>query len=278
MKVSVDELKDRIIKEHNKVREDPKSYITLLKNHLGLIKDNVLIIPEELKLKLIEGEKSYNDAIQFLEKQDPIKPLVHSEEISKAANDHAVEIGSNGTFTHESLDGKNTAERIEKYIEWDGACCESIEFGNRSAENIIISLLVDDGIDHRPHRINMFSKELAYFGIGVSEHKTYGVVTVINYVAGVRTEGKVSFDYENFKYEIRGNVRGGAKSIEEKNEGEGETPNPYKKDDVDAPNGTLSVQITKKIKKVDDKEINVTKKMYRLENGTYHIVEVEEQS
>ena len=283
MKLNLIELRSGIVSEHNKLRTNPKSYITLLQNHLAQIKDNILTIPNELKLKLIEGESSYNEAISFLQNLNiTLKPMEHNNEISEAANDHATDIGSNGLFSHESSDGKNTAERIEKYIEWDGACCESIEFGNRSAESIIISLLVDDGIEHRPHRKNIFSEELKYFGVGVSEHRTYGVVTVIDYLAGIREEdGKVNFDYENFKYDIRGNVSPIKKlkkaPINEKLEGD-ENRNPFQLDDPDAPNDTISVQIFKKSKKRGDVSVHVTKKMYKLENGTYHIVEVEEQT
>jgi len=279
MKVNLSELKSKLIEEHNKLRQEPKSYINLLKKHLEQIKDNTLTIPNEIKMKLSEGESSYYDAISFLQNQNSCKPMEYNDQISLAATDHAVDIGSNGFFSHDSSDGKNTAERIEKYIEWDGACCESIEFGNRSAENILISLLVDDGIEHRPHRKNMFSEELNYFGVGVSEHKTYGVVTVIDYLAGIRIEGKVNFDYDAFKYEIRDNIVPKIKKQEDdgivKTE---EAKNPFQTDDPDAPNGTISVQIFKKIKKDGERSVNVTKKMYKLENGTYHIVEVEEQT
>ncbi len=274
MKVNINDLKENLITEHNKLRTDPKSYIPLLEKHLEYInKDNVLVIPNEIKLKLIEGASTYNNAIEFLKNQANMATMEHNEQISQASLDHAVDIGSNGLFTHEGSDGRNTADRIEKYIEWDGACCESIEFGNRTAENVLISLLIDDGIEHRPHRKNIFSEELKFFGVGVSEHKTYGVVTVINYLAGIRVDGKVDFDYENFKYEVRDNVPKIEKKVDDD-----EAKNPYQVDDPDAPNGTTSVQIFKKTKKDGEKVVNITKKMYKLENGTYHIVEVEEQT
>jgi len=277
MKINLTELKTNLINEHNKIRQEPKSYIKLLLSQLEQIQDNILTIPNEVKIKLLEGKSAYQNAISFLENQNSLGPIEHNEQLSHASNDHAVDIGSNGLFTHESSDGKNTAERIEKYIEWDGACCESIEFGNRSAENIMISLLVDDGIEHRPHRNNIFSEELKFFGVGVSEHKTYGVVTVINYVAGLRLEGKLNFDYDNFKYAIRENVPHNNVKPEEKDINS-DAKNPFQVDDPDAPNGTVSVQIFKKTKRDGEKQVNVTKKMYKLENGTYHIVEVEEQT
>ena len=53
---------------------------------------------------------------------------------------------------HEGSDGKNISERIEKYCQWDGAIAENLDFGFKSAENIMINLLVDDGVKARYQR------------------------------------------------------------------------------------------------------------------------------
>jgi hypothetical protein len=50
-------------------------------------------------------------------------------------------------------------------------------------------------------RKNIFSNEAKYIGVAVGEHKETGVVTVIDYVGGLREKGKPYFDYKNFKYQ-----------------------------------------------------------------------------
>ena len=39
----------------------------------------------------------------------------------KHERDHAKDLGSKGLSSHEGSDGNGLSERIEKYVEWDGA-------------------------------------------------------------------------------------------------------------------------------------------------------------
>ena len=50
----------------------------------------------------------------------------------------------------------------------------------------------------------------------------------------------------------------------------------YQLQDTDAPDGTTSMKITKQCRLFEGKKNKVTKKYYSLENGTHHVVEVEE--
>ena len=82
------------------------------------------------------------------------------------------------------------SDRIEKYTEWDDSCAESIDLGFKTADNIILNLLIDDGSEGRNQRINLFSTKYKYIGIGCAYHKTYNHCSVFVYSKSLRDLGQ----------------------------------------------------------------------------------------
>ena len=105
--------------------------------------------------------------MQFLKNMNPLPPLKYSEEISKACRDHIYDIGPNGLITHEGSDGSNITDRIEKYCEWDGIVAENLDFGFRIGENVVMNMIIDDGVKEKNQRKNIFNKEFNYIGVGL---------------------------------------------------------------------------------------------------------------
>jgi hypothetical protein len=207
------------------------------------------------------------EAISFLQNQKPVPELIFNEHLSQACADHVKDIGSKGLVTHESSDGKNVSERIEQHCEWDGACGESIDFGSRTGVDIILSFLVDDGLEKRPQRKHLFNENFKYIGIAVGEHKEYEIVAVLNYCSGIREKGKPFYNLGEYKYEYP----------ETNNSNTNKKPKTaFQLEDPDAPDNTVSVRITRNNKLYDGKYIKITKKYYTLEDGSQHIVEIED--
>ena len=267
MSINYDELRQNIIKEHNLLLSDPQSYIPIIDRYITYFKGDVLYLLNQQGIKTKEGITAFNNAREFLVNIKPSEPLKYDERLFNAANDHLKDIGSKGILSHEGTDGSSVSDRIERYSEWEGLCVENIEFGGKTAVDIIISLLVDDGFIERPHRKNMFSKEVKYFGIAVGDHKESGVVTIIKYVGSVRDREKPFFDYKNYKYQYPILNEKLIKST---------LKNSFQYDDEDAPDGTISVKITKHEKHYDGKKLWITKKIYSLSNGSQEIVEIED--
>jgi uncharacterized protein YkwD len=46
--------------------------------------------------------------------------------------------------------------RVEKYGSWSGSIAENIDMGNSNSVDIVIALIVDDGVPTRGHRNNIF--------------------------------------------------------------------------------------------------------------------------
>lgn len=267
MATNFEELKNSILKEHNKIRTNPQSYISIIEEYLTYFKDDVLFKPGETPIQTNEGKSAFLEAISFLKAQKPIREISLNEDLSKAANDHVQDIGPKGLVTHESSQGKNLSERIENYSEWEGICAESIDFGSKTGIDIILSFLIDDGLEGRPQRKHIFNEELKFVGISVGEHKEYETVAVLNYCSNLREKGKPFYSYGDYKYDYQNKNTA-------KNEKKVKTA--FQLEDADAPDNTVSVRITKNAKLYDGKYIKITKKYYTLEDGTQHIVEIED--
>jgi uncharacterized protein YkwD len=255
-----------VLEEHNRVRTNPQSYIELLEQHQTYFKGDVLHKPGEIAVQTHEGLSAVENAILFLKQQEPVGPLELDENLCRAADDHVQDIGPKGLVSHDSSDGKNVSDRIERYCEWEVSCGENIDFGAKNAQNIIINLIVDDGYESRAHRRHLFNPNYKFVGISVGDHKEYELFTVIDYVGGVRSLGTPYYDYKNFKFEYPKNLEDGNKKPK----------SPFQLDDPDAPELTVAVKIVKSTKLYSGRLHKITKKFYTLQDGTIHIVEVED--
>ena len=305
-------LKNEIIKEHNRIRTNPKSYIPILEKYIKWFHGNILEKPgADCGIETIEGISAYKEAINFLKTQKPIKEMIFDEEISRASQDHANDIGSTGSTDHRGSDGNTNDDRISRYIEWDITISENIDFGAVSGEEVMVSLLVDDGVDDRAHRSTMFNTKVKYFGVGVAEHKEYEVCTVIDYVGDIIsyvdkkknqakkvkdnpiTPMKVIKALQNAKNEADRKKEIGTKAINNmlmhakkkemaklgkdvKNMKLNEDEDDPFKDDPDAPEGCVSCKTKITKKKIGKKLITTTEKTYTLEDGSEEVVTLEE--
>lgn len=270
-------LRDQILIEHNRIRVDPKSYIPLVRNQMKLLSDKILKRPDEIPIETNEGAAAYEEAIEFLKKQRPIESLTYDERLAKACRDHAEDLGSKGAVSHESSNGKGVSERIEQYCEWEECCAENLDFGTRTGVDVIISLLVDDGVPDRGHRLNMFKTDIKYIGIATAVHREYETVHVINYTGGIRELGKPFFDPKTYKYEYPKELGSALDDEKPKQDQKAKKPKTsFQLQDEDAPDGTTGVKVEKKINLYEGKVRRTTKKVYTLEGGKQHIVEIED--
>lgn len=294
-------LKNEIITEQNRLRTNPKSYIPKLEKCIKCFKGNVYEKPgTDIGIETTEGPMAYQEAINFLKTQKPIRSLTYDEEISKASQSHAKDIGETGGTDYIGSDGLSNSDRVGKFVNWDANICESIDFGGVTGEEVMISFLVDDGVSDRSHRGSIFNTKLNYFGVGVAKHKEYEICSVIDYVGEIVSyvdeskNGYVRKPSPLKKSLLRGELSSGAintllmqakkkemikneQSAKQEKGGaeEEEEDNPFK-DDPDAPEGCISCKKKVSKKKVGKTTIVTTEKTYTLEDGTEEVVTLEE--
>ena len=254
--------------ELNKLRQNPKSYIPLIEAEMKTIKRNNVLNRKDynLQIQTQEGKAAYEEAILFLKKQKPVPALKKENKLSYAAQDLVKDIGERGVVTHQDKEGQYTSERIEKYCEWDYCANEVIEVSSKNPQDILISLLVDDGVRNRADRNALFKNIYKYVGIACGPHSEYEIVTVLVFAGGIRQKGTLFYQLSS-KYELR-NYNDDDYRCDEKN--------PYLINDPDAVNNTVGLRIIKTRKYLGNKKIIITKKIYKLEDGTQHVVELEE--
>ena len=265
-KTDYEELEKEIFYIHNDLRQNPQSFIPKLKDCLKYFSNKIYHPPGEDPIQTYEGADAIDEAIQFLKTQKPVNELEYNDNIALACKDHVNDIGTKGLTTHEGSDEKNISDRIEKYCEWDGATSESIDFGFKIAENIILNLLIDDGVKDRYQRLNLFNDKFKYIGIGAGPHREYTHCVVIGYAMHVRALGTEPRNMYEYIQEYIQNTKDKKKKAN----------NPFQEEDPDAPDNTVSVQIIKNKKIVGGKLKKITKKIFLLSNGAEHIIEVEE--
>ena len=263
--IDLKQLSEELFKEHNNLRKNPQSYIERLTKIENYYKDKIFRHPNEIPIETYEGPEGVKNAIAFLKNQPPVKELIYSESLSKSALDHANDIGKQGLHNHEGSNGSLLSDRIEKYTEWDGAIAESLQFCYKYAENIIISLIIDDGSTEKHQRENLFNEEFQYIGIGCAKHKTFKLCTVFNYAKNLYPIGqeppeKIEYDQNYLQ-----------------NKKNDKDLNPFQLDDPYAPDNTIGVKIVKIKKNFGDGEHNITRKIFSLEDGKKHIVDYEER-
>ena len=281
-----EEIEKEIFKCHNEIRANPSSYITKLKDIIPYFKDEIYYHPLEGAITTHEGVDAIEDAIQFLKSMNPVEELIYSEEISKACRDHIWDIGPKGLIDHIGSDGSNITDRIEKYCEWDEMVAENLDFGFEDGSNIIMNMIIDDGVKERCQRKNIFNKDFKYIGIGVGPHKTFGIGVVIGYANNIRKIGTEPEDVtqwiNRFYKKERRDDDGERNNLSDDNFNFNNNYyepyhffNDYKFIDPDAPDSSILVNITKNIKTINEEKKIFTKKTFLLKNGIHHIIEIE---
>ncbi len=176
-------------KAQNQVRSNPQSFIPKLEAMLPLFQGDVYRQPGKIALRTNEGPSAVKECIDYLRNAKPVHELIFNDGMSQACTDHANDIGPKNMVAHSGTDGSSFSKRLERYGDWTGTVGENCEFGGETGEEIIINLMVDDGVSNRGHRKNMFSPDFKYVGIACGYHGAYDHCTVLDYAAGYGPKG-----------------------------------------------------------------------------------------
>ena len=253
--------------ELNNLRKNPKSYIPLIELEMkSLKKSNILKKRDSnLQIQTVEGKDAYIEAINFLQNQEGVPPVKEESRLNSAALDLVKDIGTRGVVSHQDQYGQYVSERIEKYCEWDYSASEVIEVSSKNPQDILISLIVDDGLKNRPDRMTLFNPAYNFVGISCGMHSEYEIVTVIVFTGSIRQKGTLFYQLGS-NFELRNQY----------DDYEGNYENPYLINDPDAPDKSTGLRIVKCKKNLGNKKIIVTKKFYTIDNGNEYVVELEE--
>jgi uncharacterized protein YkwD len=183
-------LEHAVVYEINLARTAPQDYASLLEPYKKYYDKKLLRLPAETPILTKEGVEAMIEAIRFLHSMKSISPLTPSKGMSWGARDHVKDQGSSGSSQHKGSDGSQPWDRVNRYGTWEKSIGENIAYGSDKARDIVLSLIIDDGVPGRGHRKNIFTPDFRVIGVAFGRHATYRTVCVITLAGGYREKGE----------------------------------------------------------------------------------------
>jgi len=125
------------------------------------------------KIELVNEDKTsgnYKSLIKTLNTMAPVSALTFDKKAFESATCFAKEQSISGEIGH---DRKN----CKSYFY--GECCS---YGMSTGKNIIVQLLIDEGVESLGHRKICLSSGYSAVGIAFNKHKTYGFCCVLDFI------------------------------------------------------------------------------------------------
>ncbi len=161
---------EAVVREMNLARQQPAHYAAILEDRRATYRGK-------------EGSRALEEAIRFLRSTPARNPLVFSRGMARAAADHCAEQAGGG-MSHRGRGGSTTGDRLNRYGKWSGRWGENLSCGRTSAREIVVALIIDDGLPSRKHRANIFHPEFNYAGAAIGRHARYRTICSMEFAGG----------------------------------------------------------------------------------------------
>jgi uncharacterized protein YkwD len=162
---ALSELEMSIVSEINQVRNNPQSFIAYLEEYKKYLIGKMLSLPNKPKMVMIEGLPAVEDAIIDLKKLSKQNSFAVSNGLSKVARYQLLDLQENPSLKHFGKDGSTLDVRMSRVGFSGGAIAENISHRVEAAREVILAMIIDDGVKSRSHRKNIFSPTFKLFGI-----------------------------------------------------------------------------------------------------------------
>ncbi|MBE7411121.1 MAG: CAP domain-containing protein [Leptospiraceae bacterium] len=180
-------LEKEVLDEINLLRQNPPKYSEILVEYKKYFDGKLIRVPGKIAIRTNEGISAVDEAIRELKKAESLETLQYSKGLSLASKSHVNDTGPKGSVGHTGTDGSTPSSRMNRFGKWDLLSAENISYGYNVARDVLIQLIVDDGVPSRGHRLNLLKKGIHYAGVGCGDHKMYKSMCVMNF-AGKYTE------------------------------------------------------------------------------------------
>lgn len=163
----------------NAARTDPQAYAERVRRFRQVYRDGRIEYPGEIPVETQEGVAAVDEAIAFLERQEPRGPVTRSEALDRAATMHVEDQGRSGGDGHAGSDGSSPFDRMRRTGRWY-AMGEAIAYGPHRPEDIVMQLIIDDGVPDRGHRTTLFNPTYQLVGVACGPHPRWRTICVFN--------------------------------------------------------------------------------------------------
>jgi uncharacterized protein YkwD len=183
-------IEKEVVLEINRFRTNPVKYAN---NYIAPLakyyKNKLLNYPDDkTTIQTREGVKALRECVRELQNATQKSILYPSRTLTKSANDLQKHQARTGRTGHVGNNNSTLKERIERYGKWQIQIAENIAYGNTSARQIVVFLLIDDGVKKRGHRKSLLNPNLKMVGVSFGKHPVYGTMCVMDFAGGIENE------------------------------------------------------------------------------------------
>ncbi|WP_224981360.1 CAP domain-containing protein [Geomonas agri] len=173
------DLAQQILAETNAARQHPQRYAQYIRDFKKYFIGKAYRLPGSLNMVMTsEGKGALNEAAQFLSRQRPLPALSWSPGLAKAAADLVREQTVSGETGHDERG--DMKKRIARYGSWRSSFGENISYGPDTARQVVMGLIIDDGVPDRGHRKNIFDRSFGTMGAACGPHPRYRTICVMD--------------------------------------------------------------------------------------------------
>jgi len=164
--------------------EDEKEIIILVNK----VRTNPPLFAKTYMENIKDRGPYYRECYDQLLVWKPQAILKPSKALHLAAKDHATDMGETGATGHKSSKGEDSATRVKRYGDFKGIYngpWETCSYGYSKPLDIVLQLLVDDGVESRGHRLALMESAVHFMGTSIKPHKTYRFNCVIDFADSI---------------------------------------------------------------------------------------------
>lgn len=178
-----------VIKEINLARTHPQKYQNKIEEQKKYLRGKIMIVPNQPRFLTFEGAAVMNEAIRYLGKVSGLKPFIFSKGLSHAARHQLKDLKENPDLGHTGKDGSHFSQRMAKFGKV-GKAGENITYTDKTPEQVVLRMLIDDGVEPRNHRKNVLSMYFTKIGVACGEGKKSGFICVVIFAERFETTNK----------------------------------------------------------------------------------------
>jgi uncharacterized protein YkwD len=169
------DVNDAVLAEINFARANPQAYARALLDQP--------VSDWERGLAEHTDRAAYAEAVAFLLRQAPLRPLRADDRLAAAALEHVAAQGAAGQVGHAGPGGEAFDARLRRHGVEARMWGENIAYGPARPSDVVRELIIDSGVPDRGHRRNIFYADFAAAGVSCGPHRDYAAMCVMDFAA-----------------------------------------------------------------------------------------------
>lgn len=184
-------LEEEVLREINFARTRPSEYAAHLEQLRPRFAGREYRRPGRPGLLTAEGTAALDEAIGFLRALKPVPALTLSRGMCSGARELVKDQAGTDATGHKAADGSFCEQRAQRFGSWAEPIGENLSYGDDTARERVITLLIDDGFAGRGHRKRLLDASFKVAGVACGDHKL-GAMCVITLAGGFNDGAKAA--------------------------------------------------------------------------------------